>query len=83
MACASPSSDCAAASYDHIKTYQKIPGVEIATICDVDENVMAARLTDIAALGMPKPATFTDYRKLLDTSLSMPSPSPHPTTGMR
>jgi predicted dehydrogenase len=52
--------------YDHIKTYQGIPNVEIAAICDVDENVMAGRLADIAKLGIPKPQTFGDYRKLLE-----------------
>jgi predicted dehydrogenase len=52
--------------FDHIRTYHGIPNVEIAAICDVDENVMAGRLTDIEKLGMPKPQTFGDYRKLLE-----------------
>jgi len=51
---------------DHIKTYQKISGVEIAAVCDIDENVIAARLADIEKLGLPKPQTFVDYRKVLE-----------------
>ena len=52
--------------FEHIKAYQKIPGVEIAAICDVDESVISTRLADMEALGLPKPATFVDYRKLLE-----------------
>jgi predicted dehydrogenase len=52
--------------FDHIKTYHGIPNVEIAAVCDVDENVMAGRLKDMDKLGIPKPQTFGDYRKLLE-----------------
>jgi predicted dehydrogenase len=52
--------------FDHIKTFQKIPGVEIAAVCDIDENVIATRMADIEKLGLPKPQTFTDYRKVLE-----------------
>jgi len=51
---------------DHIKTFHGVPGVEIAAICDVDESVIAQRLADIDKLGMPKPQTFGDVRKLLE-----------------
>ena len=51
---------------DHLKTFGKIEGVEIAAVCDIDENVIAQRLANIAELGMPKPRTFIDYRKLLE-----------------
>jgi predicted dehydrogenase len=51
---------------DHIKTFHGIPGVEIAALCDVDDSVIATRLADIDKLGMPKPKTFVDYRKLLE-----------------
>jgi predicted dehydrogenase len=52
--------------FDHIQTYRQIPGVEIATICDVDDSVTAQRLADMQKLGMPKPQVFGDYRKLLE-----------------
>jgi predicted dehydrogenase len=51
---------------DHLKTFQKIPNVEIAAVCEVDENVIAARLEDMETLGIPKPKVFIDYRKLLE-----------------
>jgi predicted dehydrogenase len=52
--------------FDHLKTYHKIEGVEIAAVCDIDENVMAKRLADLEAMGAPKPATYVDVRKLLE-----------------
>ncbi len=51
---------------DHIKRAHAIPGVEIAALCDIDETVLAQRVADVEKLGAPKPATFTDYRKLLE-----------------
>ena len=52
--------------FDHIKTIHGIPNVELAAICDIDEKVMSGRLNDIDKLGMPKPQTFGDVRKLLE-----------------
>ncbi len=51
---------------DHIKRIKQTPGVELAAVVDVDENVIAARLGDIEKLGMAKPATFGDIRKMLE-----------------
>src|SRR5215472_3652692 len=52
--------------FDHIKTIQKIPQVEIAAICDIDENVIGTRLADMEKLGLAKPKTYTDVRRLLE-----------------
>ena len=52
--------------WDHVKGYQPIPGVEIAYFCDADENVLAKRLDDADKLGIPKPKTYFDVRKLLE-----------------
>ena len=52
--------------WDHVKGYRPIPNVEISHFCDVDENVLRMRLEDAAQLGMPKPETVTDVRKLLE-----------------
>jgi predicted dehydrogenase len=52
--------------FDHIKNYHQIPGVEIAALCDIDENVTRMRLGDLEKLGAPKPKTYVDYRKLLE-----------------
>src|SRR5579864_1351642 len=51
---------------DHIKRFSQVPGVEIAAVCDIDENVMAARLGDIEKMNLPRPKAYNDVRKLLD-----------------
>ena len=50
----------------HIQAYGKMPNVEIAAICDVDESVLEQRLTDAEKLTKKRPAGFTDLRKVLD-----------------
>lgn len=52
--------------WDHVRGYQSIPAVEIAYFCDVDDNVMRKRLADAEKLGIPKPQTYVDVRKLLE-----------------
>lgn len=52
--------------WDHVRGYKPIPGVEIAYFCDVDENVLNKRLADAEAMGIPKPQTYVDVRKLLE-----------------
>ena len=51
---------------DHVEGFSKLPNVEVAAICDVDENVLRERLARIEKMGIPKPATFVDVRKLLE-----------------
>jgi predicted dehydrogenase len=51
--------------WDHVKGYQTVPNVEVAYFCDVDENVLNKRLADAEQLGIPKPQTYIDVRKLL------------------
>jgi len=52
--------------FDHIKKIKDTPGVELAAIVDVDEKVLADRLGDIEKLGLAKPKTFGDIRKMLE-----------------
>jgi hypothetical protein len=52
--------------WDHVKGYQPIPNVEIAYFCDVDESVLAKRCSDAEKLGIAKPKTYVDVRKLLE-----------------
>lgn len=52
--------------WDHVKGYKPIPGVEIAYFCDADENVLRMRLADADKIGIPKPQTYVDVRKLLE-----------------
>ncbi len=52
--------------FDHVRLFSEIPNVSVAAICDVDESVIADRLAKMEQLGLPKPETFTDVRKLLE-----------------
>ena len=51
---------------DHLSGFSKLPNVEIAGICDVDENVLRQQLAGSDSRGLPKPRDFTDVRKLLE-----------------
>jgi len=50
----------------HVEEYSKLAGVEVAALVDVDENVLHQRLGQIERLGVKKPPTFVDLRKLLE-----------------
>ena len=51
---------------DHIHGYSRVPGTEIAALCDVDESVLNQRLGEVAATGVPRPKSYTDIRRLLE-----------------
>jgi predicted dehydrogenase len=51
---------------DHVGNYAQLKNVEIAAVCDIDENVLAERVAGMVKRGIPKPATFVDVRKLLE-----------------
>ncbi|MGQ9634162.1 MAG: Gfo/Idh/MocA family protein [Bryobacteraceae bacterium] len=51
---------------DHIKGFASLPNVEVAALCDVDQNILESRVKDLERLGKPKPATFVDFRKMLE-----------------
>ena len=51
---------------DHLKNYSKLPNVEIAAICDIDESVRAKCLSNMDQMGIAKPKTYVDIRKLLE-----------------
>src|SRR5947209_8654604 len=50
----------------HMRAYAKMPNVELAALCDVDESVLELRLKDAEGLTGRRPAAFTDIRKLLE-----------------
>ena len=50
----------------HIQAFSKMPGTEVAALCDIDESVLANRVAQLEAAGKKKPATYTDFRKLLE-----------------
>jgi predicted dehydrogenase len=51
---------------DHIHGFAKVPNAQIVALCDVDENILNQRLADVEKLGIPKPKSYTDLRKLLE-----------------
>ncbi len=50
----------------HIHVYSQMQNVEIAALCDVDENVLNKRLDEVVKSGKKKPDSYTDVRKLLE-----------------
>jgi predicted dehydrogenase len=52
--------------WSHVEEYSRMPNVEIAAVCDVDENVLNKRLNEMQKMGLRKPASFGDLRKLLE-----------------
>ena len=67
----------------HISAYLKIPNVEIAALCDVDQAVIENGCKMIEAAGRKRPPTFTDIRKVLDDrsidAVSLATPNFHHT----
>ena len=52
---------------NHIKAYQALPNVEVAALCDIDENLFAERVqTHFIDKNKRKPKLYTDIRKLLE-----------------
>src|SRR6266478_84119 len=50
----------------HIRAYSQMANVEIAAICDIDESVLNARVSDVEKAKGKRPATYSDLRKLLE-----------------
>jgi len=52
--------------FAHVEEYSKIPTAAIVAVCDVDENVLNKRLGQMEKMGLSKPKTYGDIRKLLE-----------------
>ncbi len=50
---------------DHVNSFAKLPGVDVAALCDVDRNVLEAARVKAVEAGAADPLTFVDYRELL------------------
>src|ERR1700736_671585 len=50
----------------HYEGFGKIPGVRIATLCDVDERLFPEALANLGKVTQQKPGTETDLRRVLD-----------------
>ena len=51
---------------DHLKGFANVPGTKIAGVCDVDENVLNQRLGDAEKMGLARPKSYGDIRRLLE-----------------
>jgi len=51
---------------DHIRGFSRVPGTELAILCDIDENVSQQRVGEIEKMGLPRPKSCVDVRKLLE-----------------
>ncbi|MDX2042824.1 MAG: Gfo/Idh/MocA family oxidoreductase, partial [Acidobacteriota bacterium] len=51
---------------NHIREYLRMPNVEIAAICDVDEKIRLQRISEIEKASGKKPKEYVDIRKLLE-----------------
>src|SRR4051812_17249412 len=47
---------------DHLDAFSRVPEVEVAALCDVDEDVLGKRRRELGG----KPKTFSDVRRLLE-----------------
>ena len=51
---------------DHIRGFSRVPGTELAILCDIDENVSQQRVGEVEKMGLPRPKSCVDVRKLLE-----------------
>jgi len=54
--------------FSHVEEYSRLPNVEVAAVCDVDQNILAGRLADMDRMALPAPKTYGDIRKMLEDS---------------
>ena len=48
------------------RTIPKVPNVNVAAVCDIDERLFPKALAGIEAAGGKRPKTYTDIRRLLE-----------------
>jgi len=51
---------------DHCRALSKIPNVKIAVLCDIDQRLLPGAVAEVEKLTGYKPATLTEYRKVLE-----------------
>jgi predicted dehydrogenase len=68
---------------DHLNAWLKIPNVEIAAVCDIDESVLSERIDLVTSKGAKTPDAYTDFRELLEDktidAVSLATPNHHHT----
>ncbi|HEY7305612.1 MAG TPA: Gfo/Idh/MocA family oxidoreductase [Bryobacteraceae bacterium] len=51
---------------DHLHNFAQVKNAQVAAFCDIDENVLRQSLAQADKMGLPKPVTYVDIRKLLE-----------------
>ena len=51
---------------DHYRALAQLPNVKIVTLCDIDQRLLPEAVSDVEKLTGFKPATETEYRKVLE-----------------
>src|ERR1700694_2899660 len=51
---------------DHLDGFSRVPNVEVARLCDVDETVLNKRRGEVRGSPWGSPRTFVDVRRLLE-----------------
>jgi predicted dehydrogenase len=57
---------CGGRGSSHVGAWPALPNVEIVALCDVDESHIAEKVKLLESKGLKKPATYVDFRKLLE-----------------
>jgi predicted dehydrogenase len=57
---------CGGRGSSHVSAWSGMPNVEIVALCDVDEAHIADKVKGLESKGKKKPATYVDFRKLLE-----------------
>jgi predicted dehydrogenase len=57
---------CGGRGGSHVNAWPSLPNVEIVALCDVDQANIAEKLKTLEGKGLKKPATYVDFRKLLE-----------------
>ena len=52
--------------FEHVIEYSRMDNVEVAAVCDVDENIVRGRLANMERLDIPKPKVYNDPRQVMD-----------------
>ena len=51
----------------HVSELLQLPGVEVAALCDIDEQQLRRSAALVLKSGQPGPVTFTDFRRIIDS----------------
>ncbi|WP_297088284.1 Gfo/Idh/MocA family oxidoreductase [uncultured Draconibacterium sp.] len=57
---------CKGMGFANLESFLKQPNTECGALCDVDENVLNERISDVEKIQGKKPKGFKDFRKMLE-----------------